>query len=51
MEGWREDGFCLAFPAAEHSELGPARGAIVAIAIEFGQGAIFEVRPAGTLAL
>ena len=48
VEGWREDGFCLAFPAAEHSrehrELGMARDAIVAIAIEFKQGAIFEVR-------
>lgn len=38
-EGWREDGFCMAFKN-EHKEI--ARAAVVKIAIEFEQGAIFE---------
>ena len=42
-EGWREDGFCLAFPAdAGGGELDAARAAVAAIAREFGQGAVFE---------
>ena len=39
-EDWREDGFCLAYPLGQRGE---AQEKIVALAKEFGQGAIFEV--------
>jgi len=41
---WREDGFCLAFPAS--IDVDAARDAIIAIAKDFNQGAIFEYAPA-----
>ena len=42
-DGWREDGFCLAFlvPGGEE-EADAARAAVAAMAREFGQGALFE---------
>ena len=42
-DGWREDGFCLAFlvPGGEE-EADAARAAVAAMAREFGQGAMFE---------
>ena len=39
-EDWREDGFCLAYPLGQRGE---AQQAVVALAKQFGQGAIFEV--------
>ena len=42
-EDWREDGFCLAFPVKDgEKEAECARAAVISIAKEFGQGAVFE---------
>ena len=41
-EGWREDGFCLAFSIADDDQMDAARDAVVSIAASFGQGAVFE---------
>eukprot|EP00315_Gephyrocapsa_oceanica_P055948 CAMPEP_0185489198 /NCGR_PEP_ID=MMETSP1366-20130426/12971_1 /TAXON_ID=38817 /ORGANISM="Gephyrocapsa oceanica, Strain RCC1303" /LENGTH=214 /DNA_ID=CAMNT_0028097757 /DNA_START=1 /DNA_END=645 /DNA_ORIENTATION=- len=41
-EGWREDGFSLAYPLSQTDE---GRTAVVALACRFGQGAIFEYAP------
>jgi hypothetical protein len=45
-EGWREDGFCLAYPIEEVARTPSySREAVLTLAKEFGQGAIFEYRP------
>ena len=44
-EGWREDGFSLAYPLAAKET---ARAAVVGLAKRFEQGAIFEYAPGPT---
>jgi len=47
-EGWREDGFCVAYDAVSDGavqRVAAAREVIVGIARQFGQGAIFEYEP------
>jgi len=45
-EGWREDGFCLAYPASDAAGVDAARTRVLAAARLFRQGAIFEYGPA-----
>jgi len=44
-EGWREDGFCLAYPIEEVARTPSLREAVVNLAKEFRQGAIFQYYP------
>ena len=41
-ENWREDGFCIAYSAHDLSNIALAQKAVLTLAVEFEQGAIFE---------
>jgi len=46
QEAWREDGFCLAVRADNEASVNEVRSAIIELARQYKQGAIFEYRPA-----
>jgi len=46
QEAWREDGFCLAVRADNEAAVNEVRSAIIDVARQYQQGAIFEYRPA-----